>query len=65
MNCSHCEHILRRKIIDCKTSVFHQDTNLENTSPKQAQPLSQGSLLPVPTEREPGNEVEASEGPAP
>ena len=35
-----------------------------NTSAKQAQPRSQGSLLPVPMERKPGNEVEASEGPA-
>ena len=33
-------------------------------SAKQAQPHSQGSLLPVPAEREPGDEVEASEGPA-
>ena len=35
-----------------------------NTAGKQAQPRSQSSLLPIPTEREPGNEVEASEGPA-
>ena len=33
-------------------------------SAKQGQPRSQGSLLPNPMEREPGNEVEASEGPA-
>ena len=33
-------------------------------SAKQARPRSQSSLLPVPAEREPGNKVEASEGPA-
>ena len=67
MNWSHCEHKhkLLRKIIDCNTSVlFHWDTNLMNTSAKQAQPRSQGSLLPFPTETEPGNKVEASKGPA-
>ena len=52
-------------MIDCNTSVFHQDTNLVNTSAKQAQPRSQGSLLPVPTETEPArNKGESSEGPA-
>ena len=67
MNWSHCEHKhkLLRKIIDCNTSVlFHWDTNLMNTSAKQAQPRSQGSLLPFPTETEPGNKFEASKGPA-
>ena len=61
-----CYHVQREQTlnIDCKTSAFHQDTKLVNMSAKQVQPCSQGSLLPGPMEREPGNEVEAREGPA-
>ena len=58
MNSSHCEH-KSYYLIDCNKCIL-----LGYKLGEQAQPCSQGSLLPIPMEREPGNDVEASEGPA-
>ena len=63
MNCSHCEH-KSYYVIDCNKCIPLGYKLMVNTSAKQAQPCSQSSLLPIPTGREPRNEVEAGGGPA-